>query len=206
MMPFDVYVAYVLATSLLVLMPGPIVTLTVANSLAHGATRGVLTVCGATAGSAVLLALGAFSMAWVFTLLSEWIIWIRWIGAGYLIFLGIRQWRAKPIDLRDARADKGPVLSVLAHGFLIAITNPKTILFYVAFFPQFLDASQALGPQLAVMGVTFVVIAFTLDNGYALLAGRLRHWLTGADKGRLRNRLTGSLLMITGVGLALVRR
>lgn len=206
MMSMELYSAYALATAALVLMPGPIVTLTVANSLAHGATRGLLTVCGSSMGTAVLLALGAFGMAWVFTTLSEWFDWIRYIGAAYLIFLGLRQWRAKPIDLKDATADKGPVFSVIAHGFIVAITNPKTILFYAAFFPQFLDTTQPLGPQLALMSATFVVLAIILDGGYALMAGRLRRWLTGAEKGRLRNRLTGGLLMLTGAGLALVRR
>jgi len=206
MMALDLYIAYVLATAALVLMPGPIVTLTVANSLAHGAGRGILTVLGASTGSAVLLAAGALGMAWVLSELSGWVDWIRWIGAAYLIYLGIRQWRAKPVDLKDAKADKGPVTSVMLHGFIVAVTNPKTILFYAAFFPQFIDTTRPLGPQLWLMSLTFVGIALTLDSGYALLAGKLRRWLSGPEKGRLRNRITGSLLMLTGAGLALVRR
>jgi len=206
MMSFDLYLAYCLATALLVLMPGPIVTLVVANSLAHGAPRGLLTSAGSTLGSAVLLALGAFGMAWALAVLSEWFDWIRWIGAAYLLFLGLKQWNAKPADLGHGKADKGPVFSVMAHGFIVAVTNPKTILFYAAFFPQFLDPARPLGPQLLIMSVTFVVIAFALDSSYALVAGRIRPWLSGAEKGRLRNRITGGLLMLTGAGLALVRR
>ncbi|MEK9752630.1 MAG: LysE family transporter [Rhodospirillaceae bacterium] len=206
MMSFDLYIAYVLASALLILMPGPIVTLTVANSLAHGATRGMLTVLGASAGSAVLLGVGALGMAWLLDVLSHWFDWIRWIGAAYLIFLGLRQWNAKPADLAQGKADKGPVFSVMAHGFLVAVTNPKTILFYAALFPQFIDASAPLGPQLTLMSVTFVVLALILDNGYAIMAGRVGRWLGGAKQGRIRNRITGGLLMITGAGLALVRR
>ena len=202
----ELYLAYVLATSVLILMPGPIVTLTVANSLTHGAGRGLLTVLGATAGSGVLLVMGAFGLAWLVSLLSEWFNWIRWIGAAYLIFLGLKQWNAPPVDLDDARADKGPVLSVMLHGFLVAVTNPKTILFYAAFFPQFLDMSNSLGPQLFIMTVTFLGLALLFDSSYALLAGHLRRWLTGTERGRLRNRISGGLLMITGAGLALVRR
>ncbi|MBT6093408.1 MAG: LysE family translocator [Rhodospirillaceae bacterium] len=206
MIAYDLYIAYVLATTALVLMPGPIVTLTVANSLAHGAGRGVLTVAGATAGSGVLLACGALGLAWVLSELSEWVNVIRWVGAAYLIFLGVRQWRSKPVDLDDAHADKGRVASVVLHGFVVAVTNPKTILFYAAFFPQFIDTARPLEPQLWIMSATFLVIGFSLDSGYAMMAGRLRRWLSGANKGRLRNRITGSLLMITGAGLALVRR
>ncbi len=205
-MTTDLYLAYVLATVVLVLMPGPIVTLTVANSLAHGASRGFLTTCGSTVGTAVLLSLGGFGMVWVLDFLSAWFDWIRWIGAAYLIFLGLRQWNAKPTDLSKGKADKGPVISVIAHGFIVAVTNPKTILFYAAFFPQFIDAEKPLGPQLVIMCVTFAVIAFILDNGYAIMAGRVRRWLGGAEQGRIRNRITGGLLMLTGAGLALVRR
>ena len=200
----DLYIAYMLATTALILMPGPIVTLTVATSLAHGARHGILTVCGATIGSGVLLALGALGMAWAFAVLSGWFSVIRWAGAAYLIFLGVKQWRARPVVLNDAHTNEGPVASVLMHGFVVAVTNPKTILFYAAFFPQFLDTSRALGPQLWVLSLTFIVIAFTLDSCYATMAGRLRRWLTGAERGLLRNRITGGLLMITGAGLALM--
>lgn len=206
MISMDLYIAYVLATAALIAMPGPIVTLTVANSLAHGAGRGLLTVVGATVGSGVLLAMGALGLAWLISLLSQWFDWIRYIGAAYLIFLGLRQWRAAPVELGQAQADKGPVASVMFHGFVVAVTNPKTILFYAAFFPQFLDMARPLTPQLLVMTVTFLVLALVLDSSYALLAGRLRRWLSGAEKGRLRNRITGGLLMITGAGLAMVRR
>ena len=202
----DLYIAYMVATAALILMPGPIVTLTVATSLAHGARRGFLIVCGATVGSSVLLALGALGMAWAFAVLSGWITVIRWVGAAYLIFLGVRQWCAPLVDLIDAHTNEGPVASVLMHGFVIAITNPKTILFYAAFFPQFLDTSRAMGPQLWVLSLTFIVMAFTLDSCYATMAGRLRRWLTEAERGRLRNRITGGLLMITGAGLALMHR
>ena len=93
----DLYIAYMVATAALILMPGPIVTLTVATSLAHGARRGFLIVCGATVGSSVLLALGALGMAWAFAVLSGWITVIRWVGAAYLIFFwvsgsGVRHW------------------------------------------------------------------------------------------------------------------
>ena len=202
----DLYIAYMLATTALILMPGPIVTLTVATSLAHGARHGILTVCGATIGSGVLLALGALGMAWAFAFLSGWFSVIRWAGADYLIFLGVKQWRARPVALNDAHTNEGPVAAVLMHGFVVAVTNPKTILFYAAFFPQFLDTSRALGPQLWVLSLTFVVIAFTLDSCYATMAGRLRRWLTGAERGLLRNRITGGLMMITGAGLALMHR
>lgn len=205
-MELDIYLAYVLASALLIVMPGPIVTLVVANSLTHGTRTGLATAVGSTLGSGVLLALGGFGMAWVLGLLSDWLMWLRWAGAAYLIYLGIRQWRAPVHGLEDTTADTGPPKVVFLHGFIVAVTNPKTILFYVAFFPQFIDAAQPLGLQLTIMCATFLVLAVILDGSYALLAGRLRPWLSGEKRGRIRNRITGGLLMITGAGLALVRK
>jgi len=205
-MSFEIYLAYALATTLLILMPGPIVTLVIANSLAHGMRTGIITAVGATTGSGVLLAVGGFGMAWALQILSEWFQWIRWFGAAYLIYLGIRQWRAAVHILNDTEADRGPPKVVFLHGFMVAVTNPKTILFYVAFFPQFIDPSAPVGPQLTIMCATFVVLALCLDGSYAVLAGRLRPWLSGERRGRIRNRITGGLLMVTGLGLALTRR
>jgi len=202
----ELYIAYVFATIVLILMPGPIVTLVIANSLAHGMRTGLATSLGSTLGSAALLAAGGFGMAWMLAVLSDWFLWIRWLGAAYLIYLGIRQWRAVVHTLEDTQADKGPPKIVFLHGFIVAITNPKTILFYIAFFPQFIDPASPVGPQLIIMCVTFIALALFLDGSYAVLAGRLRPWLTGERRGRIRNRITGGLLMATGVGLALTRR
>ena len=85
-------------------------------------------------------------------------------------------------------------------------TNPKTLFFFAAFFPQFLDPTRALGPQIAALCVTFLVIQTLLDGCYALLGGRLRPWLTSRARARIRNRVTGGLLVGAGLGLALARR
>jgi threonine/homoserine/homoserine lactone efflux protein len=91
-------------------------------------------------------------------------------------------------------------------GVIVNATNPKTLVFYAAFFPQFLDPTAALGPQIALLCVTFLVVQTLLDGSYALLGGRLRPWLVSRARARLRNRITGSLLMGAGLGLALARR
>ena len=205
-MEIDTYIGFILATALLILMPGPIVSLTVSNSLRHGSKTGFLTTVGATAGSAVLLTAGALGMAWALQLLSDWFSLLRIIGAGYLIYLGIRQWREAARGLEDFKADKHPGRKVIIHGFIVAITNPKTILFYAAFFPQFIDMSQPTGPQLVLMSITFLCVAITIDGMYAFLAGRLRPWLQGGNRGRLRNRITGTLLIGTGIALLFARK
>ena len=206
-MSIELYLAFCLATAILILMPGPIVTLVIAQSLRHGTTTGLATVAGSSIGNALLVAAGAFGLSTAFVLFADLFDLIRWLGAGYLIWLGLREFRSKGTDLDVSKAGVPKAkATVFWQGIVVAITNPKTILFYAAFFPQFIDAAVPLVPQLVLMSVTFVVIAAIFDSGYALLAGRLRGALLGSRCAKIRSRITGSLLIGTGIGLALVRR
>lgn len=206
MVDINIYIAFVLAATLLVLMPGPIVTLTIANSLAHGSRHGLRTVTGTSSATAVLLLVGGLGMNSAFALLAEWFEWLRWAGAAYLVFLGVRQWRAKPLSLGAYGVEGVKKKSIFWQGFMISITNPKVILFYAAFFPQFIDPTRPTGLQLAILSITFLVIATCLDSSYALLCGRLRPYLADAKNGRLRNRITGGLMIGTGLALAFARK
>lgn len=210
-MPIDteLYIAFVFATALLILMPGPIVTLVIANSLKHGTATGVRTVIGANSGTTVLITAGALGLSTVLAVAADVFEWIRWAGVAYLVYLGAREWRtalkAQPETDTMLPADKKPA-GVFWHGFVVAITNPKTVFFFVAFFPQFIDPARPYAPQITILCVTFMVLAFLLDGMYAVIAGRARGWLVGAKKARLRHGITGTLLLGTGLGLALARR
>ncbi len=206
MIDTDLYLTFVLATALLILMPGPVVTVTVANALKYGTRHGLRTVIGASSATTLLLLVGGFGMASAFLLLAQWFDWLRWIGAAYLVFLGVQQWRAKPLSLTDDGVGAGPKKSSFWQGFMVSITNPKSILFFAAFFPQFIDPARPAGLQLLILSVTFLVIALILDSSYALLSGRLRPYLNDAKRGRLRNRITGGLLIGTGLVLAMARK
>ncbi|NQV98714.1 MAG: LysE family transporter [Rhodospirillales bacterium] len=206
MIDSNLYMGFVLATVALILLPGPIVTLTIANSLAYGTRHGLRTVMGTSLASALLLLVGGLGMASIFALLAQWFEVLRWVGAGYLIWLGVQQWRARAVNLAEAEAHLGPKKSLFWQGFVVSITNPKTIFFYAALFPQFIDPAQAAGPQLLVLSVTFLVIATTLDCGYALLSGHLRPLLSSERRGRIRNRISGAFLIGTGLFIALARK
>ena len=203
-MPLHLYAAFVAAVTILMLIPGPNVALIVANSVAHGARYGLVTVAGTSAAMVVQLALTALGMTTLLGALAHGFEVLRWIGVAYLVFLGVRAWRTPALDLTRARPEPRAARAIFLRGFLVSLTNPKTLLFYAAFLPQFVDASENVGRQLAILGVTFVTLALVIDGGWALLAARLRAVL-GAN-GRLRNRLTGSLLMGAGLGLALARK
>ncbi len=210
-MPIDIdlYLAFILATAVLILIPGPIVTLVIANALKHGTGTGIKTVIGANTGTTIMLTAGALGLSTVLAVAADIFEWIRWAGVAYLVYLGLREWRqvfaAQADPVTQIAADQKPK-GVFWHGFIVAITNPKTLFFFVAFFPQFIDPLKPAGPQLAILCTTFMVLAFLLDGMYAVIAGRARAWLAGGAKARLRHGITGTLLLGTGLGLALARR
>jgi threonine/homoserine/homoserine lactone efflux protein len=199
------WLAFVAATVVLILIPGPNVTLLVANSLTYGPRRALVTLAGTSTAIALQLLVVALGMTSLIPVLADSFGWLRWLGAAYLLYLGIQQWRAAPLALDDVEAR--PITAKLFwQGMLVSATNPKTLLFYAAFLPQFIDPQAAVGPQMALLCTTFLVIATVLDGGYVLVAGRARGWLRDRKRARLRNRLTGALLMATGLGLALARK
>ncbi len=206
-MPVDLnlWLAFAVASAVLAAIPGPIVMLVVANSLAHGTAQGLRTLLGTASGTAILFAMGGLGMTWMLAFLSDWFDWIRWAGAAYLVWMGIKTWRAAPAELADATTGTKQSVSFL-QGFVIGVTNPKTLVFYAAFFPQFMDPALAAGPQIAVLSITFLVVATAVDALWATLCGRLRPWLTGERRGRMRNRISGALLIGTGAAMALTRR
>ena len=207
MLNLELFAAFAAATAVLILIPGPVVTLVIANAIAHGARTGLATVAGASVGTAVLIAGGAIGLTAMMAFLADIFVWVRWAGVAYLAYLGLKHWRAmigavRAQEMAGAPAAKG----VFWQGALIGVTNPKTVLFYLAFFPQFLDPGLPVGPQLAIMSVAFLIIGLLFDGSYALLAGRIRPWLVGARRSRIRNGITGTLLIGTSIGLALTRR
>ena len=203
----ELFATYLVAVVVLILMPGPIVTLVIANSLAYGQRTGLATVAGASSGNAVLVAAGALGLTTLLALAAGLFEVLRWAGVAYLVYLGIKQWRAAfsagaAPTMPPMRSARG----VFWQGAVVAITNPKTIFFYAAFFPQFVDPALAVGPQLLAMSIAMVAVAITLDSLYAVLAGRARGLFGSARANRLRHGITGTLLLGTGLGLALARR
>ncbi|MDP3159665.1 MAG: LysE family translocator [Reyranella sp.] len=203
-MSLDLYLAFVAASAILILIPGPNVALIVANSVAHGTRFGLLTVAGTSSAVVVHLALTVLGATAILSFLAASFDWLRWAGVVYLVWLGIRAWRAPAVDLAGTEAQARSVRLIFARGFLVGLTNPKTLLFYGAFLPQFITPGPTVGDQLLLLAVTFLVVAIVLDGLWAILAGRLRALLT--SHARLRNRLTGGLLIGAGLGLALARR
>ena len=203
-MPIDLYLGFVAACAVLILIPGPNVALIVANSVAHGTRFGLLTVVGTSSAVVVQLALTVLGATAVLNFLAASFDWLRWLGVAYLVWLGIAAWRSPMVDLTRTAPQPRSARAIYMRGFLVGLTNPKTLLFYGAFLPQFIMPGPSAADQLLLLAVTFLVVAVVLDGLWAILAGRLRALL--AVHARLRNRLTGGLLIGAGVGLALARK
>jgi homoserine/homoserine lactone efflux protein len=196
------WAAFAGATAVLMLIPGPNVALIVANSLRFGVSAGLLTVAGTSAAMVAQLTVASLGVTAIFGALAEAFWTLRWLGVAYLVWLGFRAWREPASDLSETRA--APPSKTFGRGFLVSLTNPKTLAFYAAFLPQFIDPAKPLGPQMAILSLTFVAVALIIDSGWAVLAARARGVV--ARFGRLRNRLTGAALIGAALGLALARR
>ncbi|HET9018176.1 MAG TPA: LysE family translocator [Acetobacteraceae bacterium] len=198
------YLAFVLATVVLMLIPGPNVALIVANSVAYGTRYGLLTLAGTASAMVPQLLLTALGMTALLAGLGQWMEVLRWVGVAYLVVLGVRQMRAAPLDLARVAPQPRSPHGIYLRGLVVSLTNPKTLFFYGAFFPQFVARDRPAVPQLVLLCVTFLVVALVIDGLWAVLAGRVRPLL--AAHGRLRNRVSGGLLVGAGVGLALAHR
>jgi len=204
-MELHIYVAFFVATAIMIALPGPSVILTIAHSISFGWKHALSTVAGETMGIAVQLIIAAIGLSSLLNFVADAFEWLRWAGAVYLVYLGIKQWRSASEPLK---LDNSPVsrTNLFLQGLVITILNPKSLIFIAAFLPQFIDATRPIGPQFALIVPTFLVITYTVTSVWALAAGNLREVLGSQHALQSVFRTAGGLMIIAGVGLALARR
>lgn len=199
-MSLSLYLTFVAASVGLILLPGPNVALILATSLTQGVRAGLATVLGAALAMVLQLTVVVLGAGMLLALSASWFEALRWVGVAYLVTLAIRAWRAQPKSAAPQPVGTG---RTMAKGFLVSLTNPKTLLFFGSFLPQFVEpGAHALG-QLVLLAATFVVLSLILDSVWALAAGRLR--AIAAMPERRRNRLGAGFFLGAGIGLALAR-
>ena len=201
-MPPELYLAYVLACIVVVIIPGPTVTVIVANSLRYGPRAGLLNVAGTQVGLAIMLAVLAAGLHVIVENLGHVFEWVRLVGAAYLIWLGIKLWRSDGKLGAVQRVRPGG--SFLLQGLLVVLANPKALLFFGAFIPQFLDPAGDPLRQTILLGLTFMAVATMLDGAYAVLSGGAGRVLAQRNVRRIEIA-SGSLLVGGGIWLALRR-
>ena len=165
------YAAFVATSVGLIALPGPNVGLIVATSLRHGTRYGLATVAGTTLAMLPQLALAVLGASTLLSASAAWFEALRWIGAAYLLVLALLAWRASP-ETSPSLPPRG-LGRIVLRGFLVSLTNPKMLLFYGAFLPQFVAPGPGASADLVLLAATFVTLACVLDSGWALLAGRL---------------------------------
>jgi threonine/homoserine/homoserine lactone efflux protein len=200
----EVFLAYVLACLMLTIVPGPSVTIIVANSLLHGTRAGMLTVAGTQLGVAVALIVLMLGLTSIVEAMAIWFEWIKLAGAAYLVWLGVKVWRSSG-SLGDTTDSTVPRHGFFWQGFVVVLSNPKLFFFFGAFIPQFIDPSEEILRQIAILGVTFMIVTTTFDSGYAVLAGRARS-MWAKHRVRFLERISGSCLICGGIWLALIRQ
>ncbi|MDD2106686.1 LysE family translocator [Pseudomonas asiatica] len=203
-MALDTWLIYLLASIGLSLTPGPNSLLALTHGALYGARRTLFTIVGGVFGFSALIALAMFGLSALLQASASVLSVLKWVGGAYLIWLGIQLWRSPGLhlELTAQRARLGNA-GLFRQGLLSAMANPKVLLFYGAFLPQFIDPQRGLLLQFVVMAATFASVEFLVEYLLARLAFRIRPWLAKGGKGF--NRCCGSLFALIGVALPLGR-
>lgn len=207
MISTTVLLAFLATSVLLALTPGPNMSLIIASTLSGGLRSGLVTLAGTGTGLAILSAVAAAGMSSIMVLMAEWFDVIRWAGAIYLVVLGIRQLRGWWLRRGGAVPPPPPPAAGTTYiqGLMVALSNPKVLLFLGAFFPQFVDPASDPVPQLAILATIFVVTLILVDVGYTIVVARARSALDPKKLAAL-DGAAGALLVAGGLVLATARR
>jgi homoserine/homoserine lactone efflux protein len=202
-MSLELYIAYVLTCAVIALIPGPTVTVIVANSLRYGARAGLLNVAGTQLGLALMMLILVVGLSSVIAAMGWLFEWLRWAGAAYLVWLGYKLLRS-PEAIADAEGAPAARGGFFLQGFLVLMANPKALLWFGAFIPQFVDPKGNYVAQIVGLGLTAMAVALVSDGAYAVLTGRAGALLS-RKRIRLVSRLSGGFLIGGGIWLALTR-
>lgn len=200
-MTLESYLAFCAAATALALVPGPTVTVIVANSLRYGHRAGLMNVAGTQAGFVIWLAIAALGLGAAVKLMGLWFDVLRYAGAAYLIWLAVKLFRAQG-DLAAAVERARPYGSFFLQGFIVIISNPKMLVLFGAMIPPFIAPGSDPMRQILLLGGTFMVIAALGDCAYALLAGKAGSFLS-RSRIRALEIVSGCFLMGGGIWMAL---
>lgn len=211
-MPLNHWLLFTTVVLGVVVMPGPAAALCLSHGVAHGRLRTLVTVLGLVLSSLVLIVLSVAGLGAVLASSALLFDVIKYVGAAYLIYLGVSIWRSRPGDaLAGSTAATVPVQpaplgKLLRTGFLVGISNPKDLLFFGALFPQFIDPNVPLLGQAALLGATWCIVAFAVMSIYAAVGAKLARRVDALNARGLLNRITGGVFIAAGGALAWVKR
>jgi homoserine/homoserine lactone efflux protein len=204
-MTFETWALFAITETALCFTPGPAVLLVLSQGLTRGTAASVSANLGILAGNACHFALSATGLGAVLLASYELFSAIRWLGAAYLVWLGVSAFVGTSTVLAVGSAAPASPLRTFVNGFVLQVANPKALVFFVALLPQFIDPRGSVLAQVAILGVTSVVIEFFVLLAYGALAGRLTAVAARPRFQTLANRVAGTMLVAAGVSVALQR-
>lgn len=206
-MTFEIWLTFTMTSAILISIPGPNNLMVMAYGMRHGTKPALFTVFGIVPGAIAAMALSFLGLGGILEASSFLFYLMKWIGAVYLIYLGITLWRSSP-DLNKVQIETGNVkmTKIISQSFIVSLLNPKGIIFYMAFMPQFIVQSEPLMPQILLLGGTFASLVLPINTAYALLSGKLRTVIQNSRIIQIMNRTGGALLILAGVVTASLKR
>ena len=200
MLPIENLVAFVIASIVIIVIPGPSVLFVIGRSIALGRRAGILSVVGNALGTIPAVLAVAFGVGAIIASSVVAFTVIKIAGAAYLVYLGVQAIRHRHRHTRSAPSSPTPARTLLAQGFIVGMTNPKTIAFFVAVLPQFVDpASGTVWAQLLLLGLTFQLLALLCDGAWAMAAGTARDWFARSPR-RISTLSGAGGVMMIGLG------
>ncbi len=207
-MTLSTWLLYVAAVLVLTMTPGPSVLMCISTSVQHGPRRALVAALGIILALTGLMLLSMLGLGTVLATSEVLFSALKWLGAGYLAYLGITAWMSKTSSLvvPDASMPQVSARAIFVRGMLVGASNPKALLFFGALFPQFIDPSAPRASQFLILGLTFVFFELFWLSTYSLTAARARHWLQQPRRALAFNRLTGGVFLLAAGLLATTRR
>ncbi|WP_422081174.1 LysE family translocator [Ulvibacterium sp.] len=206
-MEMTLWLSFVGTVLILAITPGPSVLLATANSMKYGKGKTIGTIAGDLTANLCQIILAAIGLATLVISSGALFRLIKWFGVTYLIYMGITKIMAKPqIDLSSNKSKESNFSKLFVEGFLMSAANPKAIVFFAALFPVFLNEANPMIPQMVILAFTFLLIDGLSLFVYATFAEKLKSYLENQEKVHLQHKIVGSLLIISGLLLSMVRR
>ena len=206
-MDLALWISFVGTVLILVWTPGPSVLLATANSMKYGTKKTIGTILGDLTANLLQIILASAGLATLVISSGELFQIVKWLGVIYLVFIGVKKIITVPkIELDNSKTNQRSFLNLYSEGFLMSAANPKAIVFFAALFPLFINQSYPFIPQVTILGFTFLILDGISLLTYTYFATKLKNYLENKEKIHLQNKIVGSLLIISGIMLSMVKR
>jgi threonine/homoserine/homoserine lactone efflux protein len=198
-MPIELWLAYVATCAVILAIPGPTILVVLSYAISYGKRATLPVVAGVALGDTVAISLSLVGLGGLLATSALWFTMIKWLGGLYLIYLGVKLFRGAAATRLEPSDKRETPRKLFTKAFIVTALNPKSIVFFIAFLPQFISHDHPVTPQLWILGITFVSLAIVGATSYALFASAMREFLSSVKAQKIYGMFGGSLLCIAGI-------